>query len=71
MPKSTQPEISYTEAMSRIEEILEELENEETDIDQLSQRVKEAGELIALCKQKLKNTAQEVEERLEKLDDSE
>ena len=40
-------QIAYAEAMTRIDEILERLRNEEMDVDRLAAEVKCATELIA------------------------
>ena len=56
--------ISYKEAITEIEEILELIENEELDVDELSERVKRVSELINICKEKLHRTEEEVEKVL-------
>jgi exodeoxyribonuclease VII small subunit len=58
MKKNT---VSYSEAVSEIEEILQQIENQETDIDELAKKVSRAAELIKLCSDKLKNTEKEIE----------
>lgn len=60
---------NYQEAMSRIEEIVLNLENEEIEMDELSAQVKEAIELIQFCKTKLKSTSEELIEALKKLEE--
>ena len=59
MKKNTE---SYTEAIAEIEKILQEIENEETDIDKLSKKVSRAAELIKYCNEKLKNTENEIKQ---------
>ncbi len=44
---------SYGEAMEKIRAILASLQDENTDIDTLAERVKEASQLIAFCRAKL------------------
>jgi exodeoxyribonuclease VII small subunit len=56
--------LSYSESIGEIENILKEIENEEIDIDILSEKVKRAAELIASCKSKLTTTEKEIEEIL-------
>lgn len=46
-------QISYKSAMEELQQILQSIENSNTDIDLLSQKLRRAGKLIALCKQKL------------------
>ena len=43
-----------------LEEILEKIETEEIDVDELAQRVKEAVELIKVCKDKIERAEMEV-----------
>ena len=52
---------SYKEAVSEIEEIISKLENEEIDLDKLSEQVKRASELILNCKTSLKTSEAEIE----------
>lgn len=60
-------QLSYKNALKRINEIVERIENEDPDIDELSSLVKEATGLIAQCKTKLENTEAEIQLSLEKL----
>ncbi|MGK3980548.1 exodeoxyribonuclease VII small subunit [Sorangium sp. So ce118] len=46
-------ERSYGEASSRLEEILQAIEEGQVDIDELSALVKEAADLVTLCRQKI------------------
>jgi exodeoxyribonuclease VII small subunit len=59
--------VSYKESVTEIEEILSLIENEELDIDELSERVKRVSELINICKEKLHKTEKEVENVLNKM----
>lgn len=61
----------YKEAIKEIEEIMYQLENEEIDLDELSNKVKRASDLIAKCKNKLKNTEDEIENIIKKVDGKE
>jgi exodeoxyribonuclease VII small subunit len=58
---------SYKEAVSELEKILYRLENEEIDLDKLSENVKRASELITICKEKLRSTETEVEKIVQKI----
>lgn len=58
-------EIKYEEAVSELEEIVEKMENDELDIDQLSDQLKRAKELVKLCKDKLTKTDEEIKKLLE------
>jgi len=59
--------ISYKEAIAEIEHILELIENEELDVDELSERVKRVSELITVCKERLHQTEEEVENILKNM----
>ena len=65
----TSKTISYKEAVAEIEDILEEIENEELDVDDLTEKVKRVSSLIKLCKEKLHNTEQEVENILKEMEE--
>ena len=45
--------ITYKEALRTLEEIIDELQGEDVDVDELSQKVKTATELIKVCKEKI------------------
>jgi len=45
--------ITYNEAYSRLQDILSLVESNQLDVDQLSEKLKEAAELLKLCKEKL------------------
>ena len=61
-------QISYTDAISEIERILHEIENQEPDVDVLSDKVKRVAELLNVCKDKLRNTEAEVEKILKDME---
>lgn len=52
-PQRATKERSYGEASSRLEEILQDIEEGQVDIDELSALVKEAADLVTLCRQKI------------------
>lgn len=58
-------EMTYAEAMAEIEAILAKFRTEEMSVDTLSEQVKRATELIALCKNRLAKAEQEVEKVFE------
>jgi exodeoxyribonuclease VII small subunit len=53
--------ISYNEAVKEIEDILHQIEDEELDVDDLSDKVKRAYFLLRLCKAKLHSTEKDIE----------
>lgn len=61
--------ITYNEAISEIEEILEKIENEELDVDELAEKVKRVSQLLKICKEKLQTTNEEVEKILKEMED--
>ena len=54
----------YTTSKKKLEEIIEEIENSDVTIDDLSKKVKEARELIEWCKLKLRSTQEELDKDL-------
>lgn len=56
--------ISYQEAITEIEEILAEIENEALDVDELTGKVKRAATLIKTCREKLHKTEKDIEQIL-------
>ena len=61
--------VTYNEAISEIEEILEKIENEELDVDELAEKVKRVSQLLKICKEKLQTTNEQVEEILKEMED--
>jgi exodeoxyribonuclease VII small subunit len=61
--------ISYQEALNEIEEILAKIENEELDIDELSEKVTRVSFLLKFCKDKLHKTNEEVEKILKEMEE--
>ncbi len=55
---------TYSEAKSELKQIVESIENNELDIDALTEKVKRASELIAFCKSKLTKTDEELQKIL-------
>ena len=65
----TKKNLSYSEAVNRIEEILQQIETGELDVDELAEKVKQASELLKLCKGKLFQTEKEIEKILKDMDE--
>mgnify|MGYP001064940076 FL=1 len=57
-------EMKYEEALRQLEDIVEKMENDELDIDQLSDQLKKAKKLVKLCKDKLTKTDTEIRKLL-------
>lgn len=56
--------MKYEEAIKELETIVSQIEKNELDIDQLTDRLKEAQKLIKLCKDKLYKTDEEIKAML-------
>ena len=52
--------ISYDDAIKRLEEIVEQMESGKTGIDSLVAQLKEARQLVQMCKDKLLKTEEEI-----------
>jgi exodeoxyribonuclease VII small subunit len=61
-------DLKYTKAVQKIDEIIIKIESEEIDVDELSVNVKEAVELIKLCKAKIEKAEMEVKKVVENFD---
>jgi len=59
--------IAYKEAIQEIERIIARIEGDDLDVDELASQVKRAGELLNMCKSRLKNTEEELSRTLEEL----
>ena len=57
-------EIKYEAAFAELQGIVRKMENDELDIDQMSEQLKRAQELIKLCKDKLTKTDEEIKKIL-------
>ena len=63
--------LTYAEAVSAIEDILHQIETGELDVDELAEKVKQASELLKLCKGKLFQTEKDIEKILKEMEDKE
>lgn len=62
-------EIKYTEAFEELQQIVNDIEDGEITVDELSKKVKRASELIKVCKSKLTETKEDVNQILKELED--
>lgn len=60
---------NYSAAYEELQNIINEMEQGNIGIDELSVKVKRAAELINYCKKKLKNTEMDVAEILNQLEE--
>lgn len=61
MSKIKNTEVSYTEALAELENIMTEIQSDEIDVDLLSDKIKRATELIKYCKTKLKTAEENIQ----------
>lgn len=57
-------DLKYEAAFAELQAIVRKMENDELDIDQMSEQLKRAQELIKLCKDKLTKTDEEIKKIL-------
>ena len=57
-------EIKYEAAFAELQSIVRKMENDELDIDQMTEQLKRAQQLIKLCKDKLTKTNDEIKKIL-------
>ena len=58
-------DIKYAKAVERLDEIMGQIESEDIDVDELSVKVKEAVELIKVCKARINKAEMEVKKVVE------
>jgi exodeoxyribonuclease VII small subunit len=61
-------ELSYGQASARLEEILGRIEDGRVDVDELSGLVREAAELVTLCRRKIQAAEIQVKTITEQLE---
>lgn len=62
---------NYADAFAELQQIVEDIENGEISVDELSEKVKRATILIRICKTKLTSTEEDVNKILKDLGDQE
>lgn len=55
-------DLTYNDAFSKLEDLVEQLEEGNIPLDKLSIKVKQANELIAICETKLRNIQSEIKD---------
>lgn len=60
--------LTYKEAVTELEEIIAQMENEEMDVDDLTGKVKRASLLLKFCREKLFDTESEVEKIIKEIE---
>ena len=61
-------DIKYNKAVEKLDEIIRKIESEDIDVDELSVKVKEAVELVKLCKSKIEKAELEVKKVVDSLE---
>jgi len=61
-------ELSYIEAYSRLEQIQSLIESNQLDVDDLSEKLKEASALLKICKDKLFLADEETKKILDEIE---
>ncbi len=61
-------EQTYSDAFAELQQIVADIEDGEISVDELSEKVKRASELIAICKKKLTSTEEDVNQILKELE---
>ena len=57
--------VKYEQAFAELQTIVRRMENDELDIDQMSEQLRRAQQLIRLCKDKLTRTDEEIKRILD------
>ncbi len=60
-------EITYTTAFEELKEIVDQLENDNVSVDELTEKMKRATVLMKICRDKLTKTEEEVNKTIEEL----
>ena len=61
-------DVKYSKAVEKIDEIIRKIESEDIDVDELSVKVKEAVELVKMCKSKIEKAELELKKVVENLE---
>jgi len=64
-------QMTYSLALTELEDIINEIESEKINVDILAERVKRASYLIKFCKGRLRNTEEEVKKVLSEIERTE
>ena len=59
---------NYKQALAELESIVDKIENRSPDVDELTDLVKRAVELVKFCKDKLRKTEEDMNRSLEEME---
>ena len=65
----SESKVNYVQAFEELQAIVTEIELGQITVDILSEKVKRAAELIAICKTKLSSTEEDVNQILKELEE--
>lgn len=60
-------EPTYTAAFEELKDIVDQLENDSISVDELTEKMKRATELMKICKDKLTKTEEEINKTISEL----
>jgi exodeoxyribonuclease VII small subunit len=63
--------MTYSEAIAELERIVEEIEEGSVTVDELSEKVTRAANLLKICKEKLSSTEEDVKKILQEIGNKE
>ena len=63
----TKTPVKYSEAIEEVERIINQIESNELDIDELTEKIRRASELLKFCKQKLHFTEEEIQKIIDQM----
>lgn len=58
-------QLKYDQAYNELLQIIADLQQDNTNLDELSDKIKRANELVIFCKEKLRTTEQEIHKMFE------
>lgn len=70
LKNNMEEKITYEEAFKELKEIVNEIEEGDISVDELSTKVKRASKLIKICKDKLTSTEEDVNKILKELQEN-
>jgi len=63
--------LSYSKALTELEDIVGKMESNQYEIDELTEKVKRVAVLVKFCKEKLHNTSNEVQKIFDEINEAE
>lgn len=61
--------LTYQKALDELNKIVAEIDSETIPLDQLSEKIQRAGELLEFCRHKLRETEEAFEKGLKKIEE--